>query len=94
MEILKQAQFQPLPVEKQVLIIFAATNGYLDDLPVELCRKFEDELYRFVDNAHPGVLNQIREKKAIDDATKAELTKVMKEFKQRFGSDTQQKANA
>jgi F-type H+-transporting ATPase subunit alpha len=93
-EILKQAQFQPLPVEKQVLIIFAATNGYLDDLPVELCRKFEDELYRFVDNAHPGVLQQIREKKAIDDAIKAELTNVMKEFKQRFVSETQQKANA
>ncbi len=53
-EILKQAQSQPLPVEKQVLILFAGTNGYLDDLPVEQCRKFEEELYRFVDNAHPG----------------------------------------
>jgi F-type H+-transporting ATPase subunit alpha len=86
-EILKQAQFQPLPVEKQVLIIYAATNGHLDDLPVEVCRKFEAELYRFVENAHPGVLKQIREKKAIDDAGKAELNNILKEFKQRFVSD-------
>src|SRR5208337_2629663 len=51
-EILKQDQYQPLPVEKQIAIIFAGTNGYLDDLPLEQCRKFEEELYRFVDNAH------------------------------------------
>ncbi|MGD0579061.1 MAG: F0F1 ATP synthase subunit alpha, partial [Bryobacteraceae bacterium] len=50
-EILKQGQYQPLPVEKQVLIIYAGTNGHLDDLPVELCRTFEGELYRFLDNA-------------------------------------------
>src|ERR1043165_7865989 len=48
-EILKQGQYQPLPLEKQILIIFAGTKGYLDDLPVEQCRKFEEELYRFVE---------------------------------------------
>ena len=68
MEILKQAQYRPLPVEKQVVIIFAGTKGYLDDLPVEVCRKFEEELYRFVDNAHRGLWDEIREKKALDDA--------------------------
>src|SRR6202045_2568526 len=62
-EILKQGLFQPLPVEKQVLIIFAATNAYLDDVPVELCRKFESELYKYVDNAQPKLLTDIREKK-------------------------------
>src|SRR6201995_3929333 len=51
-EILKQPQYHPLPVEKQVAIIFAATNGLLDDLPVEECRAFEAELYKFLDNAH------------------------------------------
>ena len=51
-EILKQGQYQPLPLEKQIVIIFAGTKGFLDDLPVEQCRKFEEELYRFVDNAH------------------------------------------
>jgi len=93
-EILKQPQFQPLPVEKQVLIIYAATNGHLDDLPVEVCRKFEAELYHFVENAHAGVLQQIREKKAIDDAAKTELNNILKEFKQRFVSDQKLKANA
>ena len=93
-EILKQAQFQPLRVEKQVLIIFAATNGYLDDLPVESCRRFEEELYRFVENAHAGLLQQIREKKAIDDNTKSALTAALKEFKQRFTSDQKQTAHA
>jgi F-type H+-transporting ATPase subunit alpha len=93
-EILKQAQFQPLPVEKQVLIIYAATNGYLDDLPVESCRRFEEELYRFVENAHSGLLQQIKEKKAIDDATKGALVAALKEFKQRFTSELKQTAHA
>jgi F-type H+-transporting ATPase subunit alpha len=83
-EILKQGQFSPLPVEKQVLIIYAGTNGYLDDLPLEQCRPFEAELYRFVENAHPGVLAAIREKKNLDDALKAQLNSVLNEFKARF----------
>ena len=83
-EILKQGQYQPLPVEKQILIIFAGTKGHLDDLPVEQCRKFEEELYRFVDNAHRGVWEEIRTKKALDDALTAKITAVIKEFKARF----------
>jgi F-type H+-transporting ATPase subunit alpha len=83
-EILKQAQYQPLPVERQILIIYAGTNGFLDDLPVEACRKFEAELYRFVDNAHPGLLAKIREKKVLDDALKGEINSALKEAKERF----------
>ena len=83
-EILKQGLHEPLPVEKQVLIIFAGTNAFLDDLPVEDCRRFEAELYRFVENAHPGLLPEIREKKAIDDTLKAKIKTVITEFKQRF----------
>src|SRR3989454_190954 len=60
-EILKQSQYQPLPVEKQILIIYAGTNGHLDDLAVEEGRKFEESLYKFVENAHPGLLAEIRE---------------------------------
>jgi F-type H+-transporting ATPase subunit alpha len=86
-EILKQDQYQPLPVEKQILIIFAGVNAYLDDIPVELCRKFESDLYRFVDNAHPGLLNTLREKKQIDDGLKAEIIKVMDELKKQFSSE-------
>jgi F-type H+/Na+-transporting ATPase subunit alpha len=83
-EILKQKQFEPLPVEKQIVILFAGTNGYLDDLPVEQCRKFEEELYRFVDNAHRALWSTLREKKVLDDALRAELHAVIKEFKERF----------
>jgi len=83
-EVLKQGQYQPLPFEKQVLIVFAGTNAFLDDIPVEQVRRFEAELYRFVENAHPGILQQIREKKVIDDSLKAEIKNVLAEFKQRF----------
>ncbi|MGP8246175.1 MAG: F0F1 ATP synthase subunit alpha [Bryobacteraceae bacterium] len=86
-EILKQGQYQPLPLEKQVVIIFAGTQGYLDDLAVEDCRKFEDELYRFVDNAHRGLWDEIRTKKALDDALRATLKSVVEEFKARFVAD-------
>jgi F-type H+-transporting ATPase subunit alpha len=86
-EVLKQPQFKPLPFEKQVLIMFAGTNGFLDDLPVESVQRFEAELYRFVENAHPGILNTIREKKALDDNLKNEMKNVLKEFKDRFTSD-------
>ncbi len=83
-EVLKQGQFSPLPVEKQVLIIYAATNGVLDDLPLDQCRAFEGELYTFVENGHPGVLQGIREKKALDDDLKAKMDALLKEFKTAF----------
>jgi F-type H+-transporting ATPase subunit alpha len=83
-EILKQPQYQPLPVEKQILILFAGANAYLDDLAVEDCRPFEDSMYQFVDNAHPGLLVRIREQKKIEDALRAEIHAVVKEAKERF----------
>jgi F-type H+-transporting ATPase subunit alpha len=83
-EILKQGQYRPLPLEKQVVIIFAGTQGYLDDLAVEVCRKFEEDLYRFVDSAHGEVWEEIRAKKALDDALRAKLKQVVEEFKARF----------
>jgi F-type H+-transporting ATPase subunit alpha len=83
-EILKQGQYKPLPVEKQILIIFAGTNAYLDDIPQEKVREFEEGLFRFADNSRPQVLQQIREKKALDDALRADVTALIKEFKERF----------
>jgi len=83
-EILKQGQYQPLPLEKEIVIIFAGTQGYLDDLPVEQCRKFEEELYRFVDNAHPEIFREIRDKKALDDNLRANMKGAIEEFKARF----------
>ncbi|MFQ5790386.1 MAG: F0F1 ATP synthase subunit alpha [Acidobacteriota bacterium] len=83
-EILKQDQYQPLAVEKQVAVIYAANNGYLDDLPVSECRRFESELYGFLDSRHPGVLEAVGEKKALDDALQQELDRVLNEFKEGF----------
>ncbi len=83
-EILKQPQYSPLPVEKQVAIIFAATRGMLDDLPVEECRQFETELYKFIDNSKPGIWQAIRDKKVLDEAVTADLTAAITELKGRF----------
>ena len=86
-ELLKQDQFAPLPVEKQVIAIFAATNGYLDDLTVEQVRPFEALLYRFLDSAHPGLLTEIVTKKALDDELRGKIKPVLEEAKQRFQTE-------
>ncbi len=83
-EILKQPQYKPLPVEKQVAIIFAATKGLLDDINVEDCRAFETELYNFLETGKPGILTAIREKKVLDDALQADLRAAIGELKGRF----------
>jgi F-type H+-transporting ATPase subunit alpha len=85
-EILKQPQYAPLPVEKQVAIIFAATNGYLDPIAVERLRQYEDELYTFLDTRHPSLLAAIAEKKILDDEIKASLKSVLEEFGKQFAS--------
>ena len=88
-EVLKQDQYQPLPFSKQILIIYAGTNGYLDDLEVEQIRSFETKLYEYVESMNAGLLEKIMEKKAIDEAIKADIEKTLKEFKQRFVSEHQ-----
>ena len=93
-ELLKQKQYEPLPVEKQILTIFAGTNGYVDDLPVKLCRPFEAELYRFAENGYPQILTEIREKKAISDQLKEQLNSMLKEFKARFVAEHEKAAKA
>jgi F-type H+-transporting ATPase subunit alpha len=84
MEILKQDQYQPLPVEKQVLLIFASANKYLDDIPVSECARFERELYPFVEANYGGLLKTIAEKKALDDAVRADAKAALDAFKERF----------
>jgi F-type H+-transporting ATPase subunit alpha len=83
-EILKQAQYQPLPVEKQVLIVFAANNGYLDDYPVASLKRYEQELNSFFDSRKSDVVAELRDKKAIDDDLKAKLVAGLNEFKKEF----------
>ena len=93
-EILKQKQYAPAAVEKQVMIIFAGTNGYLDDLPVSQCREFESELYDHLDRQQDGVLAKIRERKALDDELTAEIKSTLAGFKERFLSRHSQEAAA
>jgi F-type H+-transporting ATPase subunit alpha len=83
-EILKQPQYKPLPVEKQVLILFAGGNGYLDELPLEDLGRYEDELYRFIETRRPTVLQTIADKKQISEELSVELHGALKEFAKEF----------
>src|SRR5277367_1049024 len=86
-ELLKQGQYSPVPVEKQCLILYIGTQGNLDDLPLPLVRPFEAELFKFVENAHPGLLPSIREKKTLTDEIKGQIGSIVKEFKPQFLKD-------
>jgi F-type H+/Na+-transporting ATPase subunit alpha len=90
-EVLKQGPYSPIPVEKQVAIIFAGGNGYLDDIAVEDVRRFEAELYSFLDNSKPEVLQAIREKRELNDEIRNQLKNALNEFKQRFQAAEAQK---
>src|SRR6266571_2957993 len=83
-EILKQGQYQPLPVEKQILIIYAGTNGFLDTIEVSEVKRFQRDLLAFADTHAGALLNKIATKKAIDDEIREELKKTLSEFKERF----------
>ena len=85
-EILKQPQYRPLAVEKQVAIIYAATNGYLDDVAVEKLRQFEEELYRFLESRKAGLLASIADKKTLDDEIKTQLNAALVEFGKQFAA--------
>ena len=88
-ELLKQDQYVPLAVEKQVMIIYAGTNGFVDKLPVESLREFEVELYRYIDDKHPDVWQEIREKKEVDDELKKKVDKLLKTFAKQFVASEQ-----
>jgi F-type H+/Na+-transporting ATPase subunit alpha len=85
-EILKQPQYQPLPVEKQVVIVYAATNGYLDSVPVEKLRQYEDDLYRVLDTRYGALLTSIREEKALSDDIKKNLNAALDDFGKQFAA--------
>ncbi len=85
-EILKQPQYQPLPMHKQVSILFAATHGYLDKYPVESLADYEKQLYEFIESKHPDVFSDLDEKQEFDDALEAKMKKVLEEFDGIFGA--------
>ncbi len=83
-ELLKQGQYQPLPVEKQVVVIFAGTQGLLDDLPVDSVREFETFFYGWIERKKPEIFAEIRDKKEISDALRETLTKATNDAKAEF----------
>jgi F-type H+-transporting ATPase subunit alpha len=85
-EVLKQDQYEPMDIEKQLVIIWAASNGYLDDVPVENVRNFESELLKYIDSAGGALLSAIRDKRQLDDDVKNSLRSTLDEFKKRYGA--------
>ena len=83
-EILKQPQYQPLPVEKQVIIIYAATKKYLIDIPVDDILRFEEELFNYVDTKYPEILDSIRDTKELTEENEKALVKAIEECKASF----------
>ncbi|MCC6501540.1 MAG: F0F1 ATP synthase subunit alpha [Deltaproteobacteria bacterium] len=83
-EILKQGQYKPMTIEKQVIIIFAATNGYVDSYPVSALKKYEEELMTFIESRHADILTDLRDKKALDDTVKPKVKKALEDFKGLF----------
>jgi len=87
-ESLKQGQYEPLGVEKQVLIIFAVTNGYVDDYPLQSIKNYENELYSFFESKYSKILDEIRTKKEISDDLKGSVTSALDELKNQLGDLT------
>jgi F-type H+-transporting ATPase subunit alpha len=83
-EILKQDQYVPITVSKQAIILYAATNGHVDDYPVEALAKYEEELYHFMDNRYGELMNDLAEKNEITDDIKGKLEDALAKFKEEF----------
>jgi F-type H+-transporting ATPase subunit alpha len=86
-EILKQPQYKPMPVDKQILLIFAGTNGYLEMYPESVLQRYEQELTYFAENQHPEVYQEIREKKALDADLEKKIKNLLEEFKGNFKAE-------
>ena len=82
---LKQGQYVPVPVERQVLIIFAATRGYVDKLEISQIGAYEKSLGNFIEKQYPGIFESLRTKKTLDDETEKQLKKALDEFASAFG---------
>jgi F-type H+-transporting ATPase subunit alpha len=85
-EILKQKQYSPMPVENQVVIIYAAAKGYLDEIPVPNIQRYQEELFSQVENLHADILTSIRETKDLTAENTEKLNTVLKDFSEKFKS--------
>lgn len=83
-ELLKQDQYQPLPVEEQIAVIYTGVNGFLDELPVDQVRSFEADFLQYMRTAHPEILAEIRDKKEVPEAVAEKLKGAIEQFKENF----------
>jgi len=83
-ELLKQGQYVPIPVEKQVVLMYAGANGYIDNYPESALKKYEQEMLSYVENKHPDILSDIKEKKQLDSQIEDKLTTALNNFKDQF----------
>lgn len=88
-EILKQGRNNPFPLEREVIIIFTGTKGFLDDLPLDSIHSFEEKLYEFIDKEYPDIPHQIAKTKDLDNATTEKLNEAIKKFKAKFVKEWQ-----
>jgi len=78
--VLKQGQYEPLPVEKQILTIYAGTKGFVDHLPLDTLKKYEHELHAFVEDKHPDLFTEIVKKRELNDELSEKINKALEEF--------------
>jgi F-type H+-transporting ATPase subunit alpha len=83
-EILKQPQYQPMPMEKMISILFAGTRGFLDDLPIDVLKDFEPQMVSFMESKYQDVLSEIKDKKEISADLEERMKKAVGEFKTQF----------
>ena len=83
-ELLKQGQYEPLPVEKQILTVYAGTNGFVDHLPVDALKKYEMELFAFVEAKHADLFAEILTKRELSDELREKINKILEEFNATF----------
>ncbi|MDD5489888.1 MAG: F0F1 ATP synthase subunit alpha, partial [Candidatus Moranbacteria bacterium] len=86
-EVLKQDQYEPMPVENQIAILFALTSGYLDDVAVEKVQKWEAEFHKYMKDMKGDVLAEIKEKKELTEKLETSLKKAIEEYKEVYGND-------
>jgi F-type H+-transporting ATPase subunit alpha len=85
-EILKQLQFQPMELAKEVITLYAVNNGYMDDIPIERCQEFEQKFLVYMETAHPDVSSAILESKDIGEDTEETMKKALADFKPAFAA--------
>jgi F-type H+-transporting ATPase subunit alpha len=83
-ELLKQGQYEPLPVERQILIIYAGTNGFVDELPLTALKRYEEQLYSFTESKHPDIFADVLKKRELDNELRSKMNNALEEFKEIF----------